>query len=81
MSLLIREKVKRGAITENKQKDLTKSSSTLLVDEGAPSLLFFIFLSPLSLNLSLRENVFAWYNSTYNDGLTTDKQSTKRQTT
>ena len=50
MSLpLIREKVKRGAITENKQKDLTKSSSTLLVDEEAPSLLFFIFLSPLSL--------------------------------
>ena len=50
MSLpLIHEKVKRGAITENKQKDLTKSSSTLLVDEEAPSLLFFIFLSPLSL--------------------------------
>ena len=46
---LIREKVKRGAITENKQKDLTKSSSTLLVDEEAPSLLFFIFLSPSSL--------------------------------
>ena len=40
--------MKRGAITENKQKDLTKSSSTLLVDEEAPSLLFFIFLSPLS---------------------------------
>ena len=38
-----------GAITEKKQKDLTKSSSTLLVDEEAPSLLFFIFLSPLSL--------------------------------
>ena len=52
MSLpLIREKVKRGAITENKQKDLTKFSSTLLVAEEAPSLLFFIFLSPLSLNL------------------------------
>ena len=34
MSLpLIREKVKRGAITENKQKDLTKSSSTLLVEK------------------------------------------------
>ena len=50
MSLpLIREKVKRGAITENKKKDLTKSSSTLLVDEEALSLLFFIFLSPLSL--------------------------------
>ena len=50
MSLpLIREKVKRGAITENKQRDLTKSSSTLLVDEEAPSLLYFIFLSPLSL--------------------------------
>ena len=46
---LIREKVKRGAITENKKKDLTKSSSTLLVDEEALSLLFFIFLSPLSL--------------------------------
>ena len=30
---LIREKVKRGAMTENKQKDLTNSSSTLLVDE------------------------------------------------
>ena len=41
--------MKRSAITENKQKDLTKSSSTLLVDEEAPSLLFFIFLSPLSL--------------------------------
>ena len=41
--------MKRGAITENKQKDLTKSSSTLLVDEEALSLLFFIFLSPLSL--------------------------------
>ena len=38
-----------GAITENKQKDLTKSSSTLLVHEEAPSLLFFIFLYPLSL--------------------------------
>ena len=25
----------RGAITENKQKDLTKSSSTILVDEEA----------------------------------------------
>ena len=53
MSLpLIREKVKtvkRGAIRENTQKDLTKSSSTLLVDEEATSLLFFIFLSPLSL--------------------------------
>ena len=50
MSLpLICEKVKRGAITENKQKDLTKSSSTLLVAEEAPSLLFFIFFSLLSL--------------------------------
>ena len=50
MSLpLIRETVKRGAMTENKKKDLTKSSSTLLVDEEALSLLFFIFLSPLSL--------------------------------
>ena len=50
MSLpLIREKVKRGAITENKQKDPTTSSSTLLVDEEALSLPFFIFLSPLSL--------------------------------
>ena len=50
MSLpLIGEKVKSGAITENKQKDLTKSSSTLLFDGEAPSLLFFIFLSPLSL--------------------------------
>ena len=39
----------RGAITENKQKYLTKSSSTLLVDEEALSLLCFIFLSPLSL--------------------------------
>ena len=49
MSLpLIPEKVKRSAITENKQKDLTKSSSTLLVAEEAFSLLFFIFLSPLS---------------------------------
>ena len=38
-----------GAITENKQKDLTKSSSTLLDHEEAPSLLFFIFLCPLSL--------------------------------
>ena len=47
--LLILEKVKRGAITENKQKYLTKSSSTLLVDEEALSLLCFIFLSPLSL--------------------------------
>ena len=50
MSLpLIREKVKRGAITENKQNDLTKSSFTLLVDGEAPSLLFVIFLSPLSI--------------------------------
>ena len=50
MSLpLIGEKVKSGAITENKQKDLTKSSSTLLFDGEARSLLFFIFLSPLSL--------------------------------
>ena len=49
MSLpLIREKVKRGAITENKQKDLTKSSSTLLVDEEAPSLLFFYFSLPVT---------------------------------
>ena len=67
MSLpLIREKLKRGAITENKQKDLTKSSSTLLVDdEEAPSLLFFIFLSPLSLKSLFAGEVLAWYNSTY----------------
>ena len=59
MSLpLIREKVKRGAITENKQKDLTKPSSTLLVDEEAPSLLFFIFLSPLSLKSLFAEERF-----------------------
>ena len=35
---LVREKVKRGAITENKQKDLTNSSSTLLVDEEAENI-------------------------------------------
>ena len=81
MSLpLIREKVKRGAITENKQKDLTKSSSTLLVDEEAPSLLFFIFLSPLSLKSLFTGERFAWYISTYNDGLTSDRPS-ERQTT
>ena len=60
MSLpLIRESV---AITQNKQKDLTNSSSTLLLDEEAPSSLFFIFLPPLPhnlKNLSLRENVLA----------------------
>ena len=72
MSLpLIREKLKRGAITENKQKDLTKPSSTLLVDEEAPSLLFFIFLSPLSL-----KSLFAGERF----GMTSDRPS-ERQTT
>ena len=42
---MLRESV---AITQNKQKDLTNSSSTLLLDEEAPSSLFFIFLPPLS---------------------------------
>ena len=42
MSLpLIREKMKRGAITENKQRDLTKSSSTL-----KHLLCSFLFFSP-----------------------------------
>ena len=84
MSLpLIREKVKRGAITENKQKDLTKSSSTLLVDEEAPSLLFFIFLSPLSLkSLFAGERFGMVQQHLQRDGsqLTSDRPS-ERQTT
>ena len=81
MSLpLIREKVKRGAITENKQKDLTKSSSTLLVDEEAPSLLFFIFLSPLSLKSLFAGERFGMVQLHLQRPrrLTTDKRWTKR---
>ena len=70
MSLpLIGEKVKSGAITENKQKDLTKSSSTLLFDGEAPSLLFFYFSLPVISKISLCGRTFwhgYWYNSTYN---------------
>ena len=76
---LIREKVKRGAITENKQKDLTKSSSTLLVDEEALSLLFFIFLSPLSLKSLFAGERFGMVTTAPTTRrLTTDKRSTKR---
>ena len=84
MSLpLIREKVKRGAMTENKQKDLTKSSSTLLVDEEATSLLFFIFLSPLCLkSLFAGERFGMEQQHLQRDGsqLTSDRPS-ERQTT
>ena len=86
MSLpLIREKVKRGAITENKRKDLTKSSSTLLVDEEAPSLLFFIFLSPLSLKSLFAGERFGMVQqhqlSTNNATVLTSDQPSERQTT
>ena len=69
MSLpLIREKVKRG----------TKSSSTLLVDEEAPSLLFFIFLSPLSLKSLFAGERFGMVQQHLQ--LTSDRPS-ERQTT
>ena len=79
MSLpLIREKVKRGAITENKQKDLTKSSSTLLVAEEAPSLLFFYFSLPVISKISLSGRTF-WHGTTAptTRRLTTDKRLTE----
>ena len=80
MSLpLIGEKVKSGAITENKQKDLTKSSSTLLFDGEAPSLLFFYFSLPVISKISLCSRTF-WHGTTAptTRRLTTDKRSTKR---
>ena len=81
MSLpLIGEKVKSGAITENKQKDLTKSSSTLLFDGEAPSLLFSYFSLPVISKISLCGRRTFWHGTTAptTRRLTTDKRSTKR---
>ena len=79
---MLRESV---AITQNKQKDLTNSSSTLLLDEEAPSSLFFYFspsVIPIISKISLYGRTF-WHSTTAptKRRLTSDKLSTKRQTT
>ena len=48
------------------ERSYLESSSTLLVDEEAPSLLFVIFLSPLSIKSLFAGERFGMYNSTYN---------------